>query len=162
MAISYSYMITNRAYTWDQYAYWTYPVAPPGNNFYFVAPGANNSNPNVYQQIGPGAAGSMPPSFQSQLEFDIVEAVRGGGPEVTVYIHGLAYHLSDACNTLGWFGTNLAALPQPYKGLLIGFSWPSYGDYESWKFYGPLPYSFLPRPTPEPSGATSTAARRAC
>jgi hypothetical protein len=144
MAISNSYMITNRANTWDQYAYWTYPVAPPGNNFYFVAPDANNSNSKAYQQIGPGSAGSMPPGFQSQLEADIVAAVQGGGPEVTVYIHGLAYHLCDACETLGHFGAGLAALPKPYKGLLIGFSWPSYGDYESWKYYGPLPYSFPP------------------
>ena len=144
MAISNSYMITNRAYTWDQYAYWTYPVLPPGNNFYFVASGANNSNWQAYQQIGPGSSDSMPPDFRSQLEADIVAAVQAGGPEVTVYIHGLAYHLSDACGTLGRFGAGLAALPQPYKGLLIGFSWPSYGDYESWKHYGSLPYSFPP------------------
>jgi len=144
MAISNSYMITNRAYTWDQYAYWTYPVAPAGYNFYFVAPGANNATWQAYQQIGAGAAGSMPPGFKSQLEADIVAAVQAGGPEVTIYIHGLAYHLSDACGTLGRFGAGLAAPPQSYKGLLIGFSWPSYGDYESWQYYGPLPYNFPP------------------
>jgi Alpha/beta hydrolase of unknown function (DUF900) len=141
MAISNSYMITNRAYPTEQYAHYIYPVLPPGNNFYFLAPGANNSNPNAYQQVG-AATGAMPPSFQSQLEADIVNAVQSGGSQVTLYIHGLAYYLSDACETLGHFGANLAA--QGYKGLLIGFSWPSYGSIESYLYYGSVPYSFPP------------------
>lgn len=144
MAISNSYMITNRAYPTDQWASSIYPVLPHGNNFYLVAPGANNYNPDAYQQVG-AATAAMPSGFQSQLEADIVAAVQGGGPEVTLYIHGLAYYLSDACETLGHFGANLAAPPQSYKGLVIGFSWPSYGDYESWKYYGSLPYSFPPK-----------------
>jgi len=144
-AILNSYMVTNRAYPsegWDPR--YIHPLLPPGNNFYFRAPGANNPDVSRYQQIG-FSTSTMPPSFQTQLEADIVSAVQNGGRQVTVYIHGLAYVLSDACETLGTFGQNLVA--QGYKGLLIGFSWPSYGSGGSVAFYSVTPYSFPPTAT---------------
>lgn len=145
MAISSSYMVTNRAWPTWRLGIYIYPVQPPGANFYFLAPGPNNPDLAAYNQIG-SSTSTMPPSFQSQLEADIESAVQSGGPEVTVYIHGLAYVLSDACNTLGTFGQNLAA--QGYKGLLLGFSWPSYGDTDSILYYSSTPYSFPPAGPP--------------
>jgi len=143
-AISNSYMVTNRAYPWEQWAYYIYP-ASAGDNSYFMASGANNSNSQQYQLMGSNGTGSMPPDFQSALATDIGNAVANGGAQVTLYIHGLSYYLSDACYTLGTFGQNLAA--QNYNGLLIGFSWPSYGSAESTEYYGSLPYSFPPAST---------------
>src|SRR6185369_14921620 len=135
-----SYMITNRAYPAQEKGSYIYP-APAGTMFYFLAPGANNSNSIDYKQVNNTPTGPMPSSYQSGLEADIKLAVQNGGP-VTVYIHGLAYYVSDACRALGTYGHNLAA--QGYKGLLIGFSWPSYGDTDSYFYYGSLPYSFPP------------------
>ena len=74
----------------------------------------------------------MPSSYQSRLEADIASAVQSGGHQVTVLIHGLSYVLSKACGRLGKYGQNLAL--QGYKGLLIGFSWPSYGSVDSYLY----------------------------
>ena len=141
-AISNSYMVTNRAYPWEGWSTYIYPL-PLWDNFYFLAPGANNSNWQQYKN-GPSSTGPMPSSYQSALEADIASAVQSGGRHVTVFIHGLSYVLSDACERLGTYGRNLAS--QGYKGLLIGFSWPSYGSVDSYSYYGSLPYSFPPKP----------------
>ena len=136
-----SYMITNRAYPWEQWAEYIYP-GPAGQNVYLLASGANNANSSAYPQNNLSFASQMPPDFQSALEADIASVVASRSAQVTLYIHGLSYYLSDACYTLGTFGNNLTA--QGYGGLLIGFSWPSYGPVESTEYYGSLPYSFPP------------------
>ncbi len=141
-AISNSYMVTNRAYPWEGWSTYIYPL-PLWDNFYFLAPGANNPNWQQYKN-GPNSTGPMPSSYQSALEADIASAVQSGGRQVTVFIHGLSYVLSDACERLGTYGRNLAS--QGYKGLLIGFSWPSYGSVDSYLYYGSRPYSFPPKP----------------
>ena len=140
--ISNSYMVTNRAYPWEEWSTHIYPL-PIRDNFYFLAAGANNPNWQQYKN-GPNSTGSMPSSYQSALEADIASAVQSGGRQVTVFIHGLSYVLSDACERLGTYGQNLAL--QGYKGLLIGFSWPSYGSVDSYLYYGSRPYSFPPKP----------------
>ncbi len=50
--------------------------------------------------------------------------------------------LSAACKALGTFGQNMAL--QSYRGLLIGFNWPSYGSADNIIYNGNLPYSFPP------------------
>jgi hypothetical protein len=142
MAILNSYMVTNRANPSEGWNPGNIYPLPGSDNFYFLAAGANNPNSQQYQQVDPNPTGSMPSNFQSRLEADIASAVQSGGPQVTVLIHGMSYVLSDACELLGTCGQNLAS--QGYKGLLIGFSWPSYGSAGSVHYYGSLPYSFPP------------------
>lgn len=141
--ISNSYMVTNRANPLQE---WTdsdiYPLQPLGDDFYFLATGPNIPDWRQYQQVNSSPTASMPPSYQSQLEADIVSTGPSGERQVTVLIHGLAYPFTDACTSLGTYGQNLAK--EGYKGLLIGFSWPSYGSACSVAHYGSLPYSFPP------------------
>ena len=135
-------MVTNRASPWTETPYNEIYPLPLWGTFYFLAPGVNNPNSRSYEQVGPDTMGPMPSSYQSQLEADIASAVQSGGRQVTVLIHGLSYVLSEACGRLGTYGQNLAS--QGYKGLLIGFSWPSYGSVDSYLYYSSLPYSFPP------------------
>jgi hypothetical protein len=140
--ISNSYMVTNRASPWTETPYNDIYPLPLWDTFYFWAPGANNPNSRQYEQDGPDTTGPMPSSYESRLEADIARAVQNGGRQVTVLIHGLSYVLSEACGRLGTYGQNLAV--QGYKGLLVGFSWPSYGSVDSYLYYSSLLYSFPP------------------
>jgi hypothetical protein len=51
--ISNSYMVTNRAYPWEEWSTHIYPL-PIRDNFYFLAPGANNPNWQQYKK-GPNS-----------------------------------------------------------------------------------------------------------
>ena len=51
--ISNSYMVTNRAYPWEEWSTHIYPL-PILDNFYFLAPGANNPNWQQYKK-GPNS-----------------------------------------------------------------------------------------------------------
>jgi hypothetical protein len=139
-----SYMITNRANPGGTSCGQIYPLAP-WQNFYFWAPGANNSNASAYRQSNLDPELVMPPSYLSRLEADIVNAVNNGGPQVTLFIHGMSYLFPAACSLLGTFGQNLVN-KGGYKGLLIGFSWPSYDSLESVAYYAD-PYTFPPQLT---------------
>jgi esterase/lipase superfamily enzyme len=50
-----------------------------------------------------------------------------GHANLAVYIHGLGNTYDDAISATADFGTALATFGN-YNGLLIGFSWPSYGE----------------------------------
>ena len=139
-----TYLITNRAYPSEQYSYYIYPC-PETELFFFMAPGQYNSNSNAYTANPNSATAVMPSGFAAALKKDLQVAAANGCAQLTVYIHGLGNYFSDACNELGTYGTNLQN--QGYNGLLIGFDWPSYGEYESWKSYASLPYSFPPTNT---------------
>jgi len=133
--ISFSYLVTNRVNPSAKDCQYICPL-PSGQNSYFFAKGANNANQAQYHPVDEKA-------FLGTLGEDIQRAIANGGPQVTLVIHGLGYLFSDACTLLGTFGKNLVA--QGYKGLLIEFDWPSYDDFESWAYYGRLPYSFPPQ-----------------
>jgi esterase/lipase superfamily enzyme len=135
-----SYMVTNRAWPKDEWPFSIYPL-PPNENLYFVAPGANNANPGQYDWVDPNPSTSMPTEFMQQLDTDIGNVVRNGAHHVTVLIHGLSYVFSSACSLLGFVGQNLAA--NGYRGLVIGYSWPSYDSASSTLYYA-SPYSFPP------------------
>jgi hypothetical protein len=136
-----SYMVTNRYYPREQWSDSIYPL-PATQNHYLWAPGANNSDDSKYQAFAGSPTSSMPQGYQNMLAADIRNAVRNGGEQVTLLIHGMGYYFSDACYLLGTAGKNIGL--QGYKGLLVGFSWPSYGSAASVKWYGSLPYSFPP------------------
>jgi esterase/lipase superfamily enzyme len=137
-------MVTNRTYPFSDWVNYIYPL-PAGLLYFFTAPGANNPDPTAYSVVNASPSRFMPSSFEAALEADLALAVKNGGPQLTVYIHGLGNYFSDACTELGTFGANLAA--QGYKGLFMAFSWPSYSEESSWYWYGSLPYSFPPQAT---------------
>jgi len=139
-----SYVITNRAYPSEQWAYYIYPCAP-GALWFYTAPGQYNGNTAAYNAVNSSPTKIVPPAFAAAITKDLQVAAANGCAQITVYVHGLANYFSDTCNELGTYGTNLLA--QGYKGLVIAFDWPSYGEYESYQYYGSLPYSFPPTNT---------------
>jgi hypothetical protein len=136
-----TYLITNRAYPQEQWARYIYPCAQ-GALWFYTAPGQYNSNTAAYTPANSSPTNIAPPAFVAALTNDLRIAIANGCPQITVYVHGLANYFSDTCNELGTYGTNLQA--QGYNGLVIGFDWPSYGEVESYEYYGSLPYSFPP------------------
>ncbi len=136
-----TYLLTNRAYPAEQWSEYIYPCEQ-GQLFFFTAPGQYNSNTAAYVANPNSPTNIVPPDFAAALTKDLQVAAGNGCAQITVYVHGLGNYFSDSCNELGTYGTNL--LNQGYNGLVIGFDWPSYGEYESWKSYGTLPYSFPP------------------
>jgi Alpha/beta hydrolase of unknown function (DUF900) len=141
---NYSYLLTNRYYPSEQWAHYIYPL-PPGQLYFYMAPGQYNSNYNAYQPVNANPTKIVPTMFAQLIEKDLKIAIANGSPQITVYVHGLANYLSDTCNELGTYGANLQQ--QGYNGLVIAFDWPSYGDVESYEYYGSLPYSFPPKAT---------------
>jgi Alpha/beta hydrolase of unknown function (DUF900) len=139
-----SYLLSNRAFPREQSRNCIYPSAP-GTLFFFMAPGQYNSNANAYRANPNAATLVIPPAFAAALEKDLKVASANGCPQLTLYVHGLGNYFTDTCNELGTYGTNL--LKQGYKGLVIGFDWPSYGVGDSYFHYGSLPYSFPPTNT---------------
>jgi hypothetical protein len=139
-----SYLLTNRYYPSEQWAYYIYPL-PPGQLYFYMAAGQYNSNYNAYKAVNTTPTRVVPATFAQQIEKDLQIAIANGCPQITVYIHGLANYLSDTCEELGTYGANLQA--QGYNGLLIAFDWPSYGEVSSYEYYGSLPYSFPPTAT---------------
>jgi esterase/lipase superfamily enzyme len=143
-SFSKSYMVTNRTYPSTEWVDYIYPL-PPGTSYYYLAAGGNNPDPTAYKQINSTPSEYLPSAFHAPLYADLALAVANGGPQLTLYIHGLGNYFSDACTELGTFGANLAS--QGYKGLLMAFSWPSYSEESSYEWYGSLPYSFPPTAT---------------
>src|SRR5215211_7138825 len=67
-------------------------------------------------------------NFLAALAADLNLTVDAKGhANLAVYIHGLGNTYEDAITATADFGTALATLGN-YQGLLIGFSWPSYGE----------------------------------
>jgi hypothetical protein len=141
---SYSYMITNRAKPFATSRADIVPTAP-GTLAFFTAPGAYQSqNPMAnYVEVTQDV-------FLERLKADLAKATGSGSLHLGVYVHGLGNYLTDAMTETAQFGCNLA-VTGGYPGLLIGFSWPSYGVFESGYYYateGPPP----PPLTPQRSG----------
>jgi hypothetical protein len=139
-----TYLVTNRKFPTEQNKNYIYPL-PTGQLYFFTAPGQYNSNANAYQQVNSTPTKIIPTAFATKIEKDIKIAIANGCPQISVYIHGLDNYFSDTCNELGTYGANL--LKQGYKGLLIGFDWPSYGAVDSYFYYASKPYRFPPTAT---------------
>jgi hypothetical protein len=139
-----SYLITNRKYPAQHKDAHIYPLSA-GLLYFYLAPNQYNSNYNDYQLVNAMPTKTVPTMFAQQIEKDLKIAIAKGCPQITVYVHGLANYFSDTCQELGIYGANL--LKRGYKGLVIAFDWPSYGDVGSWEHYGSLPYSFPPKAT---------------
>ena len=138
---SYSYMITNRAMPFATSGASIVPGAP-GSLTFFTAPGAYQSqNPMTnYVEVTQDV-------FLERLKADLAKAQGSRSLHLGIYVHGLGNYLTDAMTETAQFGCNLA-VAGGYPGLLIGFSWPSYGVFDSGLYYateGPPPPPLIPQ-----------------
>jgi esterase/lipase superfamily enzyme len=120
-----SYIITNRRYP---YTYLTdsrtdvVPL-PPGELYFSTATGPYDPSHEDYSNVTKNPGG-----FLSALKADLSQTVDANGhANLAVYVHGLGNAYDDAIAATADFGTALATLGN-YRGLVIGFSWPSYGE----------------------------------
>lgn len=120
-----SYIITNRnaPYTWFTDSTTDVVPLPPGELYFSTAPSSYDPNPEDYSYVTQDST-----DFLSSLAADLSQTVDADGrAHLAVYIHGLGNTYDDAVAATADFGTALATLGG-YNGLLIGFSWPSYGE----------------------------------
>src|SRR5207248_8936405 len=130
--MSYSYMITNREDVNGTSPDDTQPL--PGGElwFYFSNVGPNDTNAADYD-LTPDADGepsvSPPADFLADLQTDLDATVTNNTAQLAIFIHGLANSFASGINDTGTIGQGLAQAG--YGGLVIGFSWPSYGLFDS-------------------------------
>jgi esterase/lipase superfamily enzyme len=131
-----SYMVTNRATPFAETRSNIVP-APPGQLSFFTAAGAYQAN-QVKLRYRTTSAQSFIASLRNDL--GLQAAAR---KSLAIYIHGLAYLFDSAVTSTAAFGCALAQPQQGfssgYTGLVMGFSWPSYGPVESALFYASNP-----------------------
>lgn len=130
--MSKSYMITNRQDVNGTSPADTQPL--PGGElwFYLSTTGPNDTNAANYQlTAGAGGKASVaPPSdFLACLQADLDATVTDNTAQLVVFIHGLANSFASGVDDTGTLGQGLAQAN--YGGLVIGFSWPSYGLFDS-------------------------------
>ncbi len=114
-----SYFITNRN---DPTTIWvdSSSVVIPGPLSYYISNTPYDQETDDYSTTNWNA-------FLSNLETDLRSTVdENGNANLAVYIHGLGNTFDDAITEAAAFGSALAS-PGGYGGLLIAFSWPSYG-----------------------------------
>ncbi len=130
-----SYMVTNRN---------TPGVSPieylsNDNLWWYESTTLNDPNSSDYILQSKTASTSAPSSFTSDI---VTQLNQQTSPNLTVFIHGLSTEWDDAVFYTGTLGSNLAT--QGYNGLVIGFSWPSFGSKWSETFYAAGSYTFPP------------------
>jgi esterase/lipase superfamily enzyme len=143
---AYSYMVTNRATPFAPYRSDGIVPSAPGTLSFWTAPGPyQSSDPQTnYTEVTQAV-------FLERLTADLALAASAGKLHLGMYVHGLGNVFTDALTEAAQFGCALATSGS-WPGLLIGFSWPSYGALESTVFYataGPPP----PPVTPQTSGS---------
>ena len=135
--MSKSYMITNRQDVNGTSPSDTRPL--PGGElwFYLSTSGPHDTNAADYK-LTTGAGGkastSPPADFLADLQADLNATVTNDTAQLVIFIHGLANSFASGIYDTGTLGTGLAQAG--YGGLVIGFSWPSYGLFESVVDYG--------------------------
>ena len=135
---AFSYMITNRNNPWATARSAIVP-APPGSLSFYTASGAYRSDvPRLRYQS------TTLQTFLSRLRADL-NRQPGIRKSLALFIHGLGSLFSHAIVETAAFGCALAksqgAAAPGYPGLVIGFSWPSYGLVDSTAFYASNPPS---------------------
>jgi len=145
LPFSYSYMITNRA---TPFATTRTDIVPaPGSALtFFTADG-----PYVTASVSTSYTEVTKEVFLERLTADLAKATSGGTARLGLYVHGLGNYFSDALSETATYGCNLATQAS-YPGLVIGFSWPSYGLLDSAAFYGTTGPP-IPPLTPQRSGS---------
>jgi len=129
LPFAYSYMVTNRADPFSTTRATTVPAAGSALE-YFTADG-----PYVAGNVATAYTKVTKEVFVERLKADLAEATSGGAARLGLYVHGLGNTFSDALAETATYGCNLAT-QAAYPGLVIGFSWPSYGLLDSAAYYG--------------------------
>ena len=134
---AFSYMITNRGNPWARARAAIVP-APPGSLSFYTASGAYRSDvPRLRYQS------TTQKTFLTRLRADL-NRQPGIRKSLAVFIHGLGNLFDHAIAETAAFGCLLSksqGTAPGYPGLVIGFSWPSYGLAESAVFYASNPPS---------------------
>jgi esterase/lipase superfamily enzyme len=134
---AFSYMITNRNNPWATTRSAIVPAAPGSLSFYTASGAYRSDVPRLRYQA------TTQQTFLSRLRADL-NRQRGSRKSLAVFIHGLGNLFSHALTETAVFGCALAksqGASPGYPGLVIGFSWPSYGLAESTVFYASNPPS---------------------
>ena len=130
--MSNSYMITNRQDVNGTSPADTQPL--PGGElwFYLSTTGPHDITAADYN-LTPDAEGkasvSPPADFLADLQADLNATVTNNTAQLVIFIHGLANSFASGIYDTGTLGAGLAQAG--YGGLVIGFSWPSYGLFDS-------------------------------
>jgi len=147
LPFAYSYMVTNRA---DPFSTTRASIVPATGAAleYFTADG-----PYVAANVTTAYTKVTKAVFVERLKADLAHATAGGAARLGLYIHGLGNTFSDALAETATYGCDLAT-DGAYPGLVIGFSWPSYGLLDSAGFYGSADTGPpIPPLTPQLSGS---------
>jgi hypothetical protein len=132
-----SYMITNRRTPgWNPIEY-----LDRDKLWWYEAPSINEQDPSCYKPHSENATKSPPDNFTSAIQ-DQLKAQ--ADPNLIVFIHGLSTDWDQSVTATATLGSNLAN--QGYQGLVIGFSWPSFGTGWAELKYASAPYEFPPKP----------------
>lgn len=171
---SYSYMATTRKLnpaTNTPYSNYDHIVAQRLNNVsFFTAPGAYNMAPGTYTlDTSNGNQGSnLPPDFKQRLIADLKAA---DAPVLTLFVHGLGNTWTEALVETAAYGaalvngftTTARQTPSPpadgrFTGVVIGFTWPSFGidesatHYAAYHWHDEFGRSHVPQLTPNIRG----------
>lgn len=134
--MSNSYMITNRQNVNGTSPADTQPLPSGELWFYLSTTGPNDTNAadyNLTKDAGGKASVSPPADFLADLQADLNATVTNNTAQLSIFIHGLANSFAQGISDTGTIGAGLAQAGS--GGLVIGFSWPSYG-----LFYSVLDY----------------------
>ncbi|HKS29431.1 MAG TPA: alpha/beta hydrolase [Pyrinomonadaceae bacterium] len=130
--MSNSYMITNRKDVNGTSSSDTQPLPDGQLWFYLSTTGPNDTNAADYsltKDAGGEPSVSPPADFLADLQADLNATVTNNTAQLVIFIHGLADSFAQGVYDTGTIGAGLA---QAGSGaLVIGFSWPSYGLFDS-------------------------------
>lgn len=130
--MSKSYMITNRQDVNGTSSDNTSPLTGGELWFYLSDTGPNDTNASDYNLTNDanGKPSVSPPAdFLADLLTDLNATVTDNTAQLVVFIHGLANSFASGVDDTGTIGAGLANAG--FGGLVIGFSWPSYGLFDS-------------------------------
>jgi hypothetical protein len=122
-----SYMITNRQQP-NSTSYKT--TVPLGNGtlwWYMSTAGVYDPTIDDYEPQSSNPSTTAPSTFQNAI---VAQLQAQTNPSLTIFIHGLGTEWSDAITDTASLGSYMTKYG-PYNGLVIGFSWPSYGEWDS-------------------------------
>ncbi len=146
MAITNSYMITNRATPGATHMADIKPLssAQAGALWWYMSPKPNDTNVNDYEAQSSNPSAIAPSNFINTL---VTELQQQAKPQLALYIHGLGNTWPDAVSETGYLGQYIST-NSGFTGTVIGFSWPSFDFTDS---VDPLFYSgaYAFPPTPE-------------
>lgn len=145
LQFAYSYMVTNRANPFSTTRATIVPATGSALE-YFTATG-----PYVAANVTTAYTKVTKEVFVERLKADLAHATSGGATRLGLYVHGLGNTFSDALEETADYGCRLAT-DGTYPGLVIGFSWPSYGLIDSTLYYG-TEGPPIPPLTPQRSGS---------